>query len=79
MILIPHAVSLATNFAKIMLVAPNEREGEVRDQLRRPAFRRIGRLAPRYLPYSELRTHREAIARFGQGIRPIESIARQLT
>ncbi|SDT33154.1 type II restriction enzyme [Pseudomonas oryzae] len=65
--------------ASYFLVAPDEREGEVRDQLRRPAFRRIGRLAPRYLPYSELRTHREAIARFGQGIRPIEAIARQLT
>jgi len=65
--------------ASYFLVAPDEREGEVRDQLCRPAFRRIGRLAPRYLPYSELRTHREAIARFGQGLRPIESLARQLT
>lgn len=65
--------------ASYFLVAPDEREGEVRDQLRRPAFRRIGRLAPRYLPYSELRTHREAIARFGQGLHPMESLARTLT
>jgi len=65
--------------ASYFLVAPDEREGEVRDQLRRPAFRRIGRLAPRYLPYSELRTHREAIARFGQGLHPLESLARILT
>lgn len=64
--------------ASYFLVAPDEREGEVRDQLRRPAFRRIGQLAPRYLPYSELRTHREAIARFGQGLRPVESLARIL-
>ena len=61
------------------LVAPDSREADVRSQLQRPAFSSIGRLAPRYLPYSELRTHREAIARFGQGIGPIEKLARSLT
>ena len=61
------------------LVAPDSREADVRSQLQRPAFSSIGRLAPRYLPYSELRTHREAIARFGQGVGPIEKLARSLT
>ena len=61
------------------LVAPDSREADVRSQLQRPAFSSIGRLAPRYLPYSELRTHREAIARFGQGLSPIEKLARSLT
>lgn len=61
------------------LVAPDSREADVRSQLQRPAFSSIGRLAPRYLPYSELRTHREAIARFGHGLSPIEKLARSLT
>lgn len=32
----------------------------------------------RYLPYSELDAHRANIARFGQGLKPIEAIARPL-
>ena len=64
--------------ARYFLVAPDSREREVRDQLRRPAFNSIGALAPRYLPYSELRAHREAIARFGHGLGPIEKLARSL-
>ncbi len=60
------------------LVAPDEREPDVRTQLGRPAFSRIGDLDVRFLPYSELRTHREAIARFGRGMKPIEAIARRI-
>ena len=59
-------------------VAPDAREDEVRTQLRRPAFSRIADLHVRYLPYSELSTHREAIARFGRGLRPVEQLARDL-
>jgi type II restriction enzyme len=62
----------------LFLVAPDEREEEVRAQLVRPAFRYIADLGVRYLPYGELRRHRESIARFGEGIRPIEKIARTL-
>ncbi len=62
----------------LFLVAPDGREHEVRAQLQRPAFRRVADLAVRYLPYSELAKHREAIARFGQGLKPIEAIARVL-
>ena len=60
------------------LVAPDERESDVRAQLRRPAFSRVGDLDVRFLPYSELRTHRDAIARFGRGMKPIEAIARRV-
>lgn len=70
-----HAAGL---HARYFLVAPDQREPEVRAQFARPAFRRVGELDLRYLPYSELATHREAIARFGQGLRPIEAIARPL-
>ena len=62
----------------LFLVAPDDREEEVRRQLARPAFRRIADLAVRYLPYSELAQNREVMARFGQGLKPIEAIARTL-
>lgn len=60
----------------LFLVAPDDREEEVHAQLARPAFRSVARLKVRYLPYSELETHRDSIARFGHGLKPIEAIAR---
>ncbi|MBB5378493.1 type II restriction enzyme [Deinococcus metalli] len=62
----------------LYLVAPDAREADVRDQLRRPAFRAVSHLNMRYLPYSELERHREAMARFGQGLRAVEAVARAL-
>ena len=62
----------------LFLVAPDDREQEVRAQLARPAFRRIGDLAVRFLPYGELERHRDAMARFGAGLKAIEAIARLL-
>lgn len=62
----------------LFLVAPDEREEDVRAQLRRPAFSRVSDLQVRYLPYSELARHREAIARFGQGMKPMEALAKRL-
>ena len=61
---------------RYFLVAPDRREADVRAQFARPAFSRVSELDLRYLPYSELESHREAIARFGQGLKPIEAIAR---
>ncbi|HEU0030045.1 MAG TPA: type II restriction endonuclease [Kofleriaceae bacterium] len=62
----------------LFLVAPDDREDEVRAQLTRPAFRAVSNLAVRFLPYSELETHRDAMARFGAGLKAIEAIARTL-
>lgn len=62
----------------IFVVAPDEREQDVRDQLRRPAFRNASSLRLRFLPYAELRDNREAIARFGTGMKGIEAIARAI-
>ncbi len=62
----------------LFLVAPDNREAEVRAQLSRPAFSRVAELNMRYVPYSSLREHRENIARFGTGIKPIEAIAKSL-
>lgn len=50
----------------LFLVAPDDREEEVRSQLVRPAFSRIADLKVHYLSYGKLKSHRESIARFGQ-------------
>ena len=63
----------------LFLVAPDRREGEVRAQLTRPAFRRVADLRVRYLPYGELERHRLAMARFGQGLRAVEAASKALT
>lgn len=60
------------------LVAPDNRRNEVQQQLQRPAFSRVSELGIRYLPYSELKEHREAIARFGAGMKPLLEISQQL-
>lgn len=62
----------------LFLVAPDDRVEEVRAQLARPAFSRVVDLSVKYLPYGELERNREAIARFGQGMRPIEAMAKVL-
>jgi type II restriction enzyme len=59
----------------LFLVAPDEREKEGRAQLSSPAFSRVGDLDIRYLPYGELRANREAIARFGAGLKGMLAIA----
>jgi type II restriction enzyme len=48
----------------------------VRAQFARPAFSRVAELDLRYLPYSELRGHRETIARFGSGLKGVLAIAK---
>jgi type II restriction enzyme len=63
----------------LYLVAPDRREQDVRAQLARPAFSRIADLHVRYLPYGGLEQHREAIARFGRGLHPIEQLAHRLS
>ncbi len=61
------------------LVAPDDREDDVRTQFGRPAFSRVSELNLRYLPYSELRSHRGSIARFGEGLKGVLAIARPIT
>lgn len=63
----------------LFLVAPDNREAQVRAQLARPAFSRIGDLHVRFLPYSELETNRHAMARFGEGMKAVEAVARVLS
>jgi type II restriction enzyme len=63
----------------LYLVAPDNREAEVREQLSRPAFRSVAHLNVRYLPYGELERNREAMGRFGQGLKAVEAVAKTLT
>lgn len=63
----------APNF---FLVAPGDRESEVRAQLVKPAFSRIAELNLRYLSHSGLPDHHDAIAPFRDGIKGILTIAR---
>jgi len=66
------------NIVPLFLVAPDNREREVREQLQRPAFRAsAATLHLLYLPYGELEKHREAITRFGSGVKPIQAIAKE--
>jgi len=62
----------------LFLVAPDDREADVRKQLSRPAFRNLDRLDIRYLPYGELERHRDAMARLGEGIKAVQAVARAL-
>jgi type II restriction enzyme len=72
------AETQAGGLSGLFLVAPDERDDEVRRQLQRPAFRRIGELNVRWLPYGELERNREAMARFGSGLKAVEAVARAL-
>lgn len=63
----------------LFLVAPDNREGDVRQQLARPAFRRVADLRVRFLPYGELEKNRDAMARFGTGLKALEAVARVLS
>lgn len=64
---------------QMFLVAPDSREQDVRDQLLRAAFRNAPKLSVKFLPYGALQDHREAIARFGTGMKGIEAIARTIS
>jgi type II restriction enzyme len=72
------AACQADGLRGLFVVAPDGREDDVRRQIARPAFRSIARLDVRYLPYGELRRNREAMARFGEGLKAIEAIARRV-
>ncbi len=63
---------------ELFIVAPDDREPEVRAQVGRPAFRGVSDLRVRDLPYGDLGRHRESMARFGEGLKAIQAISRVL-
>lgn len=60
------------------LVAPDAREKDVGSQFTLPTFSRVRELSLRFLPYSELTGHRDALVRFGTGMKGVEAISRKL-
>lgn len=62
----------------LYLVAPDDREEDVRRQLSRPAFLGAAKFGIRFLPYSGLEKHRESMARFGEGLKAVQSVAKPL-
>lgn len=60
----------------LFLVAPDDRETNVRHQALSALVLESSRTQPRYVPYGELCQHREAVTRFGAGIKPAAAIAR---
>ena len=72
------AIQDAHPIAGLFLVAPDDRESDVREQLRRPAFSRVMDIGVRFIPYGELEANRATIARFGHGMKAIDAIARSI-
>jgi type II restriction enzyme len=64
--------------AAYFLVAPDDREADVRSQFARPAFSRVSELDLQFLPYSELRQHREQMSRFGSGLKAVLAVSKSL-
>ena len=62
----------------LFLVAPDSREDDVRNQLSRPAFSRVADMKVRFIPYGELRTNKEALVRFGSGMKGVQAISKDL-
>ena len=60
---------------RLYLVAPDEREGEVRAQLVRPTFRELVN-KPALIKFSDIETHCEALCRFGHGFEAVHKIAK---
>ncbi len=72
-----HAAA-GNGLSRLFIVAPDDRENEVRGQLNRPAIKIGSSISVRYLPYSELEKHREAIGKFGAGVKSLDPITRNL-
>ena len=70
--------STSTAAQGLFLVAPDGREDEVRKQLARAFLRPVAEMKVRYLPYGELERNRDAMARFGAGVKAIDAIAKTL-
>lgn len=74
-------LALGTDFQacdNLFLVVPDDREKDVRQQLNRPAFSRVSELGIRYLLYKDIKANKDAIARFGEGLKPMLAISKVL-
>lgn len=70
------ASSLAGRTHDFFLVAPDAREREILAQFQRPAFRHVQGVAFRYLLFSDISSHCDAMCRFGEDYRVLLKVAR---
>lgn len=70
------SLSLPIPGPQLYLVAPDDREGEVRAQLMRPAFRTLSN-KPALITFTDIETHCEAMCRFGSDHEILLRIARE--
>jgi type II restriction enzyme len=71
------ARSLPDCGCRYYLVAPHRREGEVMAQLSRPAFRQSVAKGMAFIPFSDLRSHCDAMSRFGEDHTILQKLARR--
>ncbi|WP_020677957.1 hypothetical protein [Geopsychrobacter electrodiphilus] len=71
------AASLGEKTWEFFLVIPDSREKEVLRQLARPSLNSLDNLHLRYLCFSDLEKHREAIATFGEDFTILLKMARE--
>lgn len=69
------SLSLSGLDPDLFLIAPDDREGEVRAQLLRPAFRQLAN-RPSLITFTDLEAHCEALCRFGSDQTALKRIAR---
>lgn len=72
------AFSLNDHQTALYLIIPDKREHEVLSQLRRPSFQNQNILV-KYILFSDLRTHCDALCKFGESHRILEKISKSAT
>lgn len=68
--------SLGDKHYNFFLVAPDSREKEIIAQLKRPAFKDIECMSLRYILFSELREHCDALCKFGDDYKILLKVAK---
>jgi type II restriction enzyme len=71
------SLSLQDSGPHLYLVAPDDREGEVRAQMVRPTFRELSN-KPALITFTDIETHCEAMCRFGSDREILTRIARKI-
>jgi type II restriction enzyme len=62
----------------LFLVAPDERETQIFEQLARPCFLGLGAVDVKYIPYSAIDKNRDAILKFGDGLKAMDTISKSV-
>ncbi len=69
------AISLSDHQSSLFIIIPNSREKDVIMQLRRPSIKQ-NNVQIKYILFSDLRNHCDALCKFGDSYRILEKIAK---